>query len=93
MTQRLGIETREFKNFVANSRTRIEQVLLDETQRVEANADLSTIEVQIESPDSKTNVIRACMVSLQTILDNVPGNPFKNATLSLISYWLHTHPL
>jgi hypothetical protein len=88
MTQRFGIENEEeFKNLATNLRIRIEQIPLDETRRVEANADLSTIEAQIRSPDPKTNVLRACMVSLRTILDDRPRGPLTIATISLIRYW------
>jgi len=92
MTQRFGIETEEFKNLVADLRRRIEQIPLDETQRVEANADLSTIGAQIQSPDPKHSVIRACMVSLQNILNDMPLEPSTAATLALVSFWLHTNP-
>jgi len=86
MTQRFEIGTEEFNIFVTNLRERLENIPLDATQRAEANADLSTVEAQAQSPAPKSDVIRACMVSLQTILSNAADAPFAIATVSLASY-------
>ena len=55
MAPRFEIESEQFKNLVSDLRRRVERIPLDETHNFEANAELSTIEAQVQSPDPKHN--------------------------------------
>jgi hypothetical protein len=87
INQHFDMRSEEFKNFVGNLRTMLAQVTLADADRTQANADLSTVEAQIASPKPKHSVVRECMMSVRTILENAAGSLIATGAISAINQW------
>ena len=88
VNKRFAVESPDFKDYIANIRNRMDRINLSETQRAEANSDLTMIEAQILSGDPNSRAVRACMISLSKVLEGISNDPYATATLSLVSLWL-----
>jgi hypothetical protein len=87
INQHFDIRSEEFKNFVSGLRNTLAQVTLSDSDRDQASADLSTVEAQIGSPKPKHSVVRECMISVRTILENAAGSLIASGAIAAINHW------
>lgn len=93
VSQMFEIKSEEFTNFVANLRELVAGANLSEPQRSEADADFSTIDAQMKSPNPKTGIIRASLESVKAILENASGSLIGTAAYAALVYYLsHMKP-
>jgi hypothetical protein len=93
VSQMFQIKSEEFTNFVANLRELVAGANLSEPQRSEADADFSTIDAQMKSPNPKTGIIRASLESVKAILENASGSLIGTAAYAALVYYLsHMKP-
>jgi hypothetical protein len=85
VNQHFEIQSEEFKRFVADLKSQLNQMNLGEGDHDQASADLSTIQAQLDAPRPKHMIIRECMASVRTILENAAGSIVAAAALGTIN--------
>src|SRR5262249_30748872 len=66
-----GVDLRTLRALVADIRVAVQGAQLDQGDRDEAEADLSTLDAQLSSPRMKAGIMREGLASLQRILEGV----------------------
>lgn len=93
INQTFDIKSQEFTNFVTNLRELVAGANLSVAQRSEVDADFSTIDAQMKSPNPKPGIIRASLESVKAILENSAGSFIGAAAFNALLYYLsHLKP-
>jgi hypothetical protein len=87
-TQVMNYSENDFKemlNFIAELKNQLSELKLDPEPQAEIESDIATIETQIKSPRPKSIIVRECLTSLRTILENAAGSVIAALLLSHIT--------
>ena len=79
MKNNFNPKDKEFRELIALIKETIPKLTLDPTAKTQIEADLATVEAQIESPAPKYRVIGESPSSTRSILESVAGNVLTNA--------------
>jgi hypothetical protein len=66
---------------IQSIKQQLDKLELPQEKKDEADADIETIEAQINSPKPKPNIIKESLTSLKTILEGVAGNVIADILL------------
>jgi hypothetical protein len=93
VNQTFNISSQEFKTFVQNLRELMAGANLSEVQRSEADAQFSSLDLELNSSTPSRGIVRASLQSLRTILENASGSLIGSAAYAaLVQYILHIKP-
>lgn len=87
ISQSFDLKSQEFQRFLADLREMVNGVTLDEVERSQIDADLTTAEAQVNSPKPKHSVIRECMISVRAVLENAAGSLLASGAIAAINHY------
>ncbi len=80
----IGHELDALAGLASDLRARLPDMQMSDRTRAEAEADLKSLEAQLESPYPKQAIIRECLVSLRAILEDAANNTIEAVLLRKI---------
>lgn len=88
----VGLDIQRVLAVVAEFRAHEEELGLDAEEASELHTELSTIEVQSESPKPKTKILKESLESIRAILEGATGNVAAAGLLALLANLLGSRP-
>lgn len=92
-TQQMGMNTQAIAAFTEAIRAAMEELRLSKESQAELEAEITTIQAQLNSPKPKGGVVRACLTSAKTILEGAMGNVAAAPLLAQLHLLLPTPPV
>ena len=74
----------ELRNLLEEMKNSVDDLRLSAAARTQLQADVRTVEAQLESPNPKPSIIRESLHSLKTIMENAAGSVIASALLPKI---------
>ena len=78
----------EVQTLVRKIRASMDEIEVGEGAKAEINADLATIETQLQSPHPKSIIISECLSTIKTILLGVVGSLIASELKKETTHWL-----
>lgn len=80
-----GSDLTHILSFIHELKNKVDALSLDKNSHSELQSELTTIEIQSQSPKPKTNIIKESLLSVRTILEGAAGNMAASALLPPLS--------